>query len=168
MARIARRALVAGGLSLAAAPAFAQDLPWDLPPLRTAQIGSGEMAYFEAGSGPPLVLLHGLGGSAAFEWGRVIGPLSKHFRVIAPYQIGFAPSGQPDLLYDARTFVTALGGFMRARHQAPNVAGLVLRGLDPLRRAARGVHARATGLRAVGAGEAGEMEVRRGSGSRPP
>ncbi len=115
MIDITRRTLVAVSAALATpGVGRAEGLLWDLPPLRKVQIDAGEIAYFEAGSGPPLVLLHGLSGSAAFEWGRVIGPLSKRFRVVAPYQIGFAPSGQPDLPYDARTFITALGGFMRA------------------------------------------------------
>jgi len=114
-ANCSRRALLAAGLTMAA-PAFAatDDLPWNLPPLRTVDVGGQPIAYFEAGSGPPLVLVHGFSGSASFEWGRVIGPLAKRFRVIAPYQIGFAPSAKPDLPYDAATYVDALGGLMRA------------------------------------------------------
>lgn len=73
------------------------------------------MAYYEAGSGPALVLIHGGSGSPALEWGRVIMPLSRKFRVIAPYLIGFAPSDQPTLAYDATTFADYLGGFLHAR-----------------------------------------------------
>ncbi len=100
-----------------AAPTFAragEDLPWTLPPLRTVDVDGHTIAYYELGSGPPLVLIHGFSGSASFEWGRVIGPLSKRFRVIAPYQIGFAPSAKPDVAYDAATYVDELGGLMRA------------------------------------------------------
>ena len=72
MIDITRRTLVAVGAALATPGVVrAQDLLWDLPPLRKVQIDVGEIAYFEAGSGPPLVLLHGLSGSAAFEWGRI-------------------------------------------------------------------------------------------------
>ncbi len=41
-------------------------------------------------------------------------PLSRKFRVIAPYLIGFGPSDQPDLAYDADTFTDHLGGFLHA------------------------------------------------------
>jgi pimeloyl-ACP methyl ester carboxylesterase len=113
-----RRGLTAG---LAAAAALgarqaraAQALPWSLPALRTVKVKGQDIAYYEQGSGPPLVLVHGLSGSAGLEWGRVIGPLSRRFRVIAPYQIGFGPSAQPDLPYDAATFVDYLGAFLAA------------------------------------------------------
>jgi pimeloyl-ACP methyl ester carboxylesterase len=45
----------------------------------------------------------------------VMMPLSRRFRVIAPYLIGFGPSDQPHLPYDAATFVDYLGGFLDAR-----------------------------------------------------
>jgi pimeloyl-ACP methyl ester carboxylesterase len=63
----------------------------------------------------PLVLVHGASGSPPLEWGRVMTPLARQFRVIAPYLIGFGPSDQPDLAYDAETFVDYLGGFLHAR-----------------------------------------------------
>jgi len=92
----------------------APQYPWRLPPARSVAVNGKTISYFEQGRGPTLVLVHGMSGSAAFEWGRVIGPLSRRFRVIAPYQIGFAPSDQPDLPYDAATSVDYLGGFMAA------------------------------------------------------
>ena len=112
-----RRILIGAALfsaTLAVPPARADELPFALPPLRTVQVDGHAIAYYEAGTGPALLLVHGFSGSAALEWGRVIGPLSKRFRVIAPYQIGFGPSAQPDLPYDAKTFVTSLGGLMKA------------------------------------------------------
>src|SRR5215831_419768 len=113
-----RRALTAGALAACMAPsaraAGADELPWALPPLKTIEVEGRRIAYFDQGSGPALVLVHGMSGSAAMEWGRVIGPLSKRMRVVAPYQIGFAPSDQPDLPYDAKTFVDSLGGLMAA------------------------------------------------------
>ncbi|MFZ5452365.1 MAG: alpha/beta fold hydrolase [Thermodesulfobacteriota bacterium] len=39
--------------------------------------------YLESGSGPPLLLLHGLGASG-FSWRDNMGVLSRHFRVVAP------------------------------------------------------------------------------------
>lgn len=93
----------------------AEDIPWRLPKLQRTSVHGHHMAYYEVGSGPPLVLIHGGSGSPALEWGRVIMPLSRTFRVLAPYLIGFAPSDQPDLPYDAETFVDYLGGFLSAR-----------------------------------------------------
>ena len=116
-----RAALAAAGAAAmipAALPGSARalDLPWRLPKLRRVRVHRHEVAYYETGSGPPLVLVHGMSGSPALEWGRVMTPLSRKFRVIAPFQIGFAPSDQPaDLAYDAATFVDYLGGFLNAR-----------------------------------------------------
>ncbi len=39
--------------------------------------------FIEQGQGPNLVLLHGLGASS-FSWRHNIGPLARHFRVVAP------------------------------------------------------------------------------------
>ncbi len=107
----------AAALSVEALPeaAAALDLPWRLPKIRRAKVHHHQIAYYEMGAGPPLVLVHGMSGSPALEWGRVMTPLSRRFRVIAPFQIGFAPSDQPaDLAYDAETFVDYLGGFLGA------------------------------------------------------
>ncbi len=57
--------------------------------------------YIEAGSGPVLILVHGAlaWSSAEANYGNVVGPLSKHFRVIAPDVVGFgytAPRGPQD------------------------------------------------------------------------
>lgn len=46
--------------------------------------------YLDRGQGPPLLLLHGLGASS-FSWRDNLGPLSRHFRVIAP---DIPPHGQ--------------------------------------------------------------------------
>jgi triacylglycerol lipase len=118
--RWSRRAAIAAGAAAALAGAVApaaraEDLPWRLPKLRRVRVHGHHMAFFDEGSGPALVLIHGASGSPPLEWGRVITPLSKRFRVIAPYLIGFGPSDQPDLPYDAETFVDYLGGFFNAR-----------------------------------------------------
>lgn len=55
--------------------------------------------YLEAGSGPTVVLLHSgeFGGCAEISWEHNVGPLSEHFRVIAPDWLGF---GRTDKLHD--------------------------------------------------------------------
>jgi pimeloyl-ACP methyl ester carboxylesterase len=50
--------------------------------------------YQDAGRGPVVVLLHGLGGDGS-RWAPNIGPLSREFRVIALDQIGFGQSDKP-------------------------------------------------------------------------
>jgi pimeloyl-ACP methyl ester carboxylesterase len=112
--RAAIAAVAAGAASVLAGTARAVDLPWRLPALRRTRVHGHQIAYYEAGSGAPLVLIHGGSGSPALELGRVFMPLSRKFRVIAPYMLGFGPSDQPDLPYDATTFVDYLGGFLSA------------------------------------------------------
>ena len=110
-----RDAIAAGAAAALAGTARAEDLPWRLPRLRGVKVHDHRLAYYEMGDGPPLVLVHGMSGSPALEWGRVMTPLSRRFRVIAPCLIGFGPSDQPDLPYDAATFTDYLGEFLVAR-----------------------------------------------------
>ena len=67
-----------------------------------AQIEDCLIHYVMAGSGEPLVLLHGWP-QTWYEWRRVIRPLSKHFQVIAPDLRGLGDSGRPQEGYDKRT-----------------------------------------------------------------
>jgi pimeloyl-ACP methyl ester carboxylesterase len=97
--------------------------------------------YLTAGSGEPLLLLHGAGGGAA-NWYRLIDPLSRRHRIIAPDLPGFgfsdaidpvAPLGEQvaDLLAE---WLRSLG-IARVR-----VAGTSFGGLVALRLAER-IHA---------------------------
>lgn len=63
--------------------------------------------YLEAGNGPVVVLLHGLGGDWK-NWAPTIGPLSAKYRVIVPDQIGFGLSDKPFLNYRVGTLVDFL------------------------------------------------------------
>ena len=67
--------------------------------------------YVEAGSGAPLILIHGLADNVAV-WDSVIPPLAAKFRVIAFDEIGFGHSDKPLLSYRVSTFVDFLDGFM--------------------------------------------------------
>jgi pimeloyl-ACP methyl ester carboxylesterase len=67
--------------------------------------------YIEAGTGVPLILIHGLADDASI-WDSVIPALSARFRVIALDQIGFGRSDKPLLNYRVSTFVDFLDGFM--------------------------------------------------------
>lgn len=68
--------------------------------------------YVEAGSGPTVILLHGLGGSTQV-WQFNIGPLAEKFHVIALDQIGFGKSDKPLVNYRIRTYVDFLDQFCK-------------------------------------------------------
>ncbi|HKG47760.1 MAG TPA: alpha/beta hydrolase [Pyrinomonadaceae bacterium] len=68
--------------------------------------------YVEAGSGPTVILLHGLGGSAQV-WQFNIGPLAEKFHVVVPDQIGFGKSDKPLVNYRIRTYVDFLDHFCK-------------------------------------------------------
>ena len=64
-------------------------------------------AFIKAGSGPPLLLLHGLGTSCE-TWYRTIGPLSERHTVFAPDLAGHGESGGPKLRRSVEPIVEAL------------------------------------------------------------
>lgn len=68
--------------------------------------------YLEAGSGAPVVLLHGgeFGASAEIGWEKTIPVLAEHYRVIAPDMLGYG------LTAKVLDFVDGRG--MRIRHVA--------------------------------------------------
>jgi pimeloyl-ACP methyl ester carboxylesterase len=68
--------------------------------------------YIEAGLGPTVILLHGLGGSSQ-NWAFTIGPLSQQFHVVVPDQIGFGKSDKPVINYRVRTYVDFLNEFCK-------------------------------------------------------
>ncbi|HEX8140464.1 MAG TPA: alpha/beta fold hydrolase [Pyrinomonadaceae bacterium] len=68
--------------------------------------------YVEAGSGPTVVLLHGLGGSQ-MNWALNVAPLAERFRVIVPDQLGFGRSSKPLINYRVATYVDFLDGFFK-------------------------------------------------------
>jgi triacylglycerol lipase len=71
--------------------------------------------YYDVGSGPVVVLLHGLGSSAKGDWGRCILPLAEHHRVLALDQLGFGASDKPFIDYGIQTWVDFLGEFLREK-----------------------------------------------------
>src|SRR5260370_9542999 len=57
-------------------------------------VASGAMAWRAWGAGPPLVLLHGAGGSWT-HWIRNVLPLAEHHRVLAAAMPGSGESAAP-------------------------------------------------------------------------
>ena len=66
--------------------------------------------YLSAGTGEPLVLIHGAGGGAVL-WGPIIELLSKHFHIIAPDVVGYGESDKPEAPYNKKFFSTWLRQF---------------------------------------------------------
>lgn len=85
----------------------------ELPDQKTAVIFGQRIAYYEAGSGPSVVLLHGLGTSAAVDWGTCILPIAARHHVIATDLLGFGASDKPVIDYGIQTWVDMLGEFIR-------------------------------------------------------
>ncbi len=71
-----------------------------------------QLHYLEAGSGPVVILLHGLGGDAS-NWAATIPALAKQYHVYAIDQIGFGQSAKPLIAYRVATLVDFLNGFYK-------------------------------------------------------
>jgi pimeloyl-ACP methyl ester carboxylesterase len=73
--------------------------------------------YIEAGTGPAVVLVHGLADDTGV-WQQQIAPLARRWHVLALDQIGFGGSDKPLLDYRAETLVDFLDEFLRKVHVA--------------------------------------------------
>lgn len=79
-----------------------------------ATYGARRVAFHVVGNGPPVLLLHGLGGTADF-WRPAIDALAGRFRLIAPDLLGFGFSDKPAASrYTPGEHVAALGAVLRA------------------------------------------------------
>jgi pimeloyl-ACP methyl ester carboxylesterase len=87
----------------------------DFPAQQTATVFGQHIAYYEAGEGPALVLVHSFGNQSLFDWGRVIKPLAQNHHVIAVDQVGFGNSDKPFIDYHIQTFVDFMGEFLRIK-----------------------------------------------------
>ncbi|AMO93007.1 alpha/beta hydrolase fold family protein [Collimonas fungivorans] len=85
----------------------------DLPEQKTAVLFGANIRYYDIGSGPVLVLVHGLGSSAKGDWGQVMLALAQNHRVLALDQLGFGNSDKPQIDYGIQTWVDFLGEFLR-------------------------------------------------------
>lgn len=107
--RLLRMALVLALVLCAGLQALAQT---SAPVEKDIVVFGQKIHYAEAGSGPTVILLHGLGGSWR-AWQQNIGPLAEKFHVIAPDQIGFGKSDKPLVNYRIRTYVDFLDQFCK-------------------------------------------------------
>jgi len=80
---------------------------------RFVDAGGVATRVVEAGSGPPLVLLHGTGGHAE-AYIRNIASLGVHFRVVAYDMIGHGFSDKPDRPYTLDDYCRHLSDLLDA------------------------------------------------------
>ena len=83
-----------------------------LPADKTTTVFGQTIHYFDLGSGPVVVLLHGLG-SKKEDWLSVLEPMAQKYRLLVPDQIGFGKSDKPLMDYSVQTYVDFLNEFLR-------------------------------------------------------
>jgi pimeloyl-ACP methyl ester carboxylesterase len=84
-----------------------------LPTLQTAKVFGRALRYYDFGRGPPLVLLHGVGGDAD-QWAFVFEALAAKHRIIAIDLPGFGRSDKPPIDYCVEVYVEFLDRFLAA------------------------------------------------------
>lgn len=94
-----------------APPAATFALP-ALPVLKTATVFGRAIRYYDIGNGPPLVLVHGIGGDAD-QWAFTFDALSAGNRVIAFDLLGFGRSDKPAIDYRVEGYVEFLDRLLR-------------------------------------------------------
>lgn len=82
-------------------------------PIKTVAVKGQRMAYLDVGTGQPVILIHGFGGSM-WQWEYQQAALSAHVRLITPDLIGSGLSDKPDLAYDPDQMLDYFVGFMDA------------------------------------------------------
>lgn len=80
---------------------------------KVVRVGDVRTTYYEAGTGDPLVLLHGAAAGGLY-WFPVIGSLAQRFRVVVPDMVGYGESDKPRATYDRPYYVSWLGHFLDA------------------------------------------------------
>jgi pimeloyl-ACP methyl ester carboxylesterase len=96
--------------------------------LREITIHDQRITYRSAGSGPVLLLIHGMAGSAT-TWRQVMPGLAQRFTVVAPDLLGHGRSDKPHGDYSLGAFVCTLRDLLVALgHERATVVGQSLGG----------------------------------------
>jgi pimeloyl-ACP methyl ester carboxylesterase len=119
MSRIAKCSLLLLTLSCLTIASAAGTTTRGLEPQNALQPVEKEIAifgqnihYLEVGSGPTVILLHGLGGNGQ-NWTPNLPALAAKFHVMALDQIGFGKSAKPLINYRVATYVDFLDQFCK-------------------------------------------------------
>src|SRR5215218_8328630 len=89
----------------------------------TIRVAGLEIAYDRAGSGPPLVLVHGAAGDAR-EWGPQLAGLCADFTVIAWDEPGAGRSSDVPSDFGLAGYATALAALVETLDAPAHVCGL--------------------------------------------
>ncbi|MFL6090221.1 MAG: alpha/beta fold hydrolase [Aeromicrobium sp.] len=87
-----------------------------LPPVEYVTVHGHRRAYVKVGSGPALLLLHGLGCDHT-TWDPIIGQLAEEFTVIAPDFLGHGESDKPRADY-------SIGGYANGMRDLLTILGI--------------------------------------------
>jgi pimeloyl-ACP methyl ester carboxylesterase len=82
-------------------------------PVHTVRVHGQQIAYLDVGAGPPIILIHGFGGSM-WHWEYQQHPLSQHFRVLTLDLPGAGLSDKPAIDYRPDEMLDFFVGFMDA------------------------------------------------------
>ena len=112
---------VGGGLALSNRWLVLDDLPPTLPGAMHDWMWRGwRVRYTTLGSGPPVVLLHGIHAAASsFEMRQMFEPLSHDYTVFALDWLGFGKSARPSVRYDGHLYADLLSDFLLEVVQGP-------------------------------------------------
>src|SRR3954464_6621041 len=96
--------------------------------VRFVRIHGHQVAYRSAGSGPLILLVHGIAGSSS-TWTRVLPALAEHHTVIALDMLGHGASAKPRGDYSLGAYASGVRDLMLALgHERATVAGHSLGG----------------------------------------
>ncbi len=82
---------------------------------RAVRIDGHRIEYLTGGNGPPLVMIHGIGGKAE-DYALLFGAFTGTRRVYALDLLGYGGSEQPDVDYSIAMHADVLRGFLHAMH----------------------------------------------------
>ena len=80
------------------------------PAIKQVDVYGQKIYYQEAGAGPDVILLHGLGADRS-AWAPTVPALAGKFHVFVPDQVGFGQSDKPMIDYRVGTLVDFLNAF---------------------------------------------------------
>ncbi|MBA3428558.1 MAG: alpha/beta fold hydrolase [Actinobacteria bacterium] len=104
---------------------------------RIADLAGTHLRYLSGGSGSPVILLHGLGGSSS-NWIELLGGAAERFRVLAPDLPGHGRSARLPARAGVTAFADAVAALLEHEHATPAlVVGHSFGGLVGLRLAHR-------------------------------